>query len=54
MMFQVDDCRAIFEQLHAQGIEFSMPPTELNYGIEADAKDLYGNTLVFLQLSPIR
>jgi hypothetical protein len=31
-----------------------MPPTEMGYGIEADGKDLYGNTLVFLQLSPIK
>jgi len=49
IVFQVDDCRATFEQLRAQGIEFSMPPTDLNYGIEADGKDLYGNTLVFLR-----
>jgi hypothetical protein len=53
IVFQVDDCRATFEQFRAQGIEFSMPPTDLNYGIEADGKDLYGNTLVFLQLSPV-
>ena len=54
LVFQVDDCRATFEHLRAQGMEFSMPPTDMNYGIEADGKDLYGNTLVFLQLSPVK
>ncbi len=50
IVFQVDDCRATYETLRARGVEFSMPPTEQGYGIEADGKDLYGNTLVFLQL----
>ena len=54
IVFEVDDCRATFEQLRAQGVEFSLPPTAMGYGIEADGKDLYGNTLVFLQLSPIK
>ena len=50
IVFQVDDCRVTYETLRARGVEFSMPPTEQGYGIEADGKDLYGNTLVFLQL----
>jgi uncharacterized glyoxalase superfamily protein PhnB len=54
IVFQVDDCRTTFEQLSAQGIEFSMPPTVMDYGIEADGKDLYGNTLVFLQMSTVK
>lgn len=53
IVFQVDDCRSTFERLRIQGIELSMPPTTMNYGIEAHGKDLYGNTLVFLQLSPV-
>lgn len=50
IVFQVDDCRATYETLRALGVEFSMPPTDKGYGIEADGTDLYGNTLVFLQL----
>jgi predicted enzyme related to lactoylglutathione lyase len=50
LVFQVDDCRATHQMLTARGVAFSRPPTELPYGIEADARDLYGNTLVFLQL----
>ncbi|GCE11973.1 VOC family protein [Tengunoibacter tsumagoiensis] len=52
IVFQVDDCQATFEQLRIQGVELSLPPTRMSYGIEAHGKDLYGNTLVFLQLSP--
>lgn len=50
LVFQVDDCRATYEMLHQQGVTFSLPPTDRGYGIEADGQDLYGNTLVFLQL----
>jgi uncharacterized glyoxalase superfamily protein PhnB len=53
IVFQVDDCRATYERLSTQGVEFSMPPTDVGYGTEADAKDLYGNTLVFLQLPTV-
>src|SRR5258708_23220550 len=50
LVFQVDDCRATYEKLHNLGVTFSLPPTDRGYGIEADGQDLYGNTLVFLQL----
>jgi catechol 2,3-dioxygenase-like lactoylglutathione lyase family enzyme len=50
IVFQVDDCRTTYEKLHSQGVKFSLPPTDRGYGIEADGQDLYGNTLVFLQL----
>ncbi len=50
IVFQVDDCQAIYEKLSKMGVEFSLPATDRGYGIEADGKDLYGNTLVFLQL----
>src|SRR5689334_19947373 len=50
LVFQVDDCRATYEKLNSQGVSFSMPPTDRGYGIEADGHDLYGNSLVFLQL----
>ena len=50
LVFQVDDCQATYEHYHNNGVKFSLPPTDRGYGIEADGLDLYGNTLVFLQL----
>jgi catechol 2,3-dioxygenase-like lactoylglutathione lyase family enzyme len=50
LVFQVDDCRATHAALAQRGVEFSLPPTDRGYGIEADARDLYGNMLVFIQM----
>jgi len=50
LVFQVDDCQATYDRLYAAGVEFSLPPTHRGYGIEADGRDLYGNTLVFIQM----
>ena len=33
IVFEVDDCRATYEQLRAQGVEFSLPPTAMGYGM---------------------
>jgi predicted enzyme related to lactoylglutathione lyase len=49
IVFQVDDCRATYAALHSRGVEFTSPPTDRPYGVEAIARDLYGNTLDFLQ-----
>ncbi len=49
IVFQVDDCRATYEALRSRGVEFSSPPADRPYGVEAIAHDLYGNTLDFLQ-----
>ena len=51
MVFQVEDCQATHARLQRNGVQFPLPPTEHAYGIEADATDMDGNTLVFLQLS---
>jgi predicted enzyme related to lactoylglutathione lyase len=50
LVFQVEDCHATHERLQRNGVQFPLPPTEHAYGIEADAIDMDGNTLVFLQL----
>lgn len=42
-VFQTADCRATYEELVAKGVEFSSPPTERPYGIEAVMKDNSGN-----------
>jgi uncharacterized glyoxalase superfamily protein PhnB len=50
LVFEVEDCQATYDKLSRQGVTFSLTPTARGYGIEADGQDLYGNTLVFLQL----
>jgi predicted enzyme related to lactoylglutathione lyase len=42
--FQCTDVRVTYEELHAKGVEFAMPPTEQPYGIIAVVKDDSGNT----------
>jgi catechol 2,3-dioxygenase-like lactoylglutathione lyase family enzyme len=37
------DCRKTYEELKAKGVEFSQPPTERFYGVEALMKDNSGN-----------
>ncbi len=54
IVFQVDDCKATFQRLQDRGVHFTQPPDGRPYGIEADAVDMDGNTLVFLQPLPSR
>lgn len=42
-VLECDDCRATYEDLKSKGIEFTKPPTEEFYGIEALFKDGCGN-----------
>jgi catechol 2,3-dioxygenase-like lactoylglutathione lyase family enzyme len=42
-VFQTADCRKTYEELKAKGVEFSQPPAERFYGIEAIVKDNSGN-----------
>ena len=50
LVLQVDDCRKTYEMLLKRGVEFTQPPEERPYGLEALAKDLYGNMLDLLEL----
>ncbi|NJL34990.1 MAG: glyoxalase [Chloroflexaceae bacterium] len=45
----VDDCRAAYETLRERGVLFAYEPTERDYGIEAVAKDPFGNDIVIIQ-----
>ncbi len=49
MVFQVEDCRETYRIWRQRGVEFEQPPQEKPYGLEALAKDLYGNTLDLLE-----
>ena len=49
MVLLVEDCRKTYIELLNRGVEFAQPPEERPYGLEALAKDLYGNTLDLLE-----
>ena len=42
-VFKTDDCQKTYDELVAKGVEFTQPPTEQFYGIEALGKDNSGN-----------
>lgn len=42
-VFEVDDCRATYDELSARGVEFVGEPTEQPYGVEAIMRDPFGN-----------
>jgi catechol 2,3-dioxygenase-like lactoylglutathione lyase family enzyme len=42
-VFSTADCQKTYEELKAKGVEFSQPPTERFYGVEALMKDNSGN-----------
>jgi catechol 2,3-dioxygenase-like lactoylglutathione lyase family enzyme len=51
-VFETADCRATYEELKAKGVEFSQPPTERFYGIEALFHDPFGNWFSLGQPKP--
>ncbi len=42
-VFDTDDCAKTYEELMAKGVEFTQPPTDRFYGIEALFSDNSGN-----------
>jgi predicted enzyme related to lactoylglutathione lyase len=46
-----DDCRTTYDDLKARGVEFTEPPTERPFGLQAIFNDLYGNSYALLQRS---
>lgn len=51
-VFETADCRKTYEQLKERGVEFTSPPTERPYGVEAIFKDDSGNMFSLVQPSP--
>jgi catechol 2,3-dioxygenase-like lactoylglutathione lyase family enzyme len=51
--FDVDDCRATYEELRARGVRFLSEPTERPYGIEATLRDNSGNWFSMTQRSGV-
>lgn len=51
-VFEVDDCRATYEELVAKGVKFKGEPEEQFYGIEAIMVDDSGNWFSMTQHKP--
>jgi catechol 2,3-dioxygenase-like lactoylglutathione lyase family enzyme len=47
-----DDCRAAYEKLVGRGVEFTEPPEDRPYGVDAGFRDPSGNSLRLTQVSP--
>jgi predicted enzyme related to lactoylglutathione lyase len=45
-----DDCKAEYDQLVSRGVEFTEPPEDRPYGIDAGFRDPSGNSLRLTQL----
>jgi catechol 2,3-dioxygenase-like lactoylglutathione lyase family enzyme len=48
-MIGCDDCQASYDELVGRGVEFSQPPTQQPYGIDAQLRDLSGNQFRLVQ-----
>lgn len=48
----VDDCQKTYDELTAKGVEFTQPPSERPYGVEAVMRDNSGNWLVLVEKRP--
>jgi catechol 2,3-dioxygenase-like lactoylglutathione lyase family enzyme len=45
LIFRTDDCRATYDELAAQGVEFTEEPTERFYGTDCGLRDPFGNPI---------
>lgn len=48
-IFQTDDCRKSYQELSGRGVEFSEPPSERFYGVDAGFRDPFGNPFRLVQ-----
>jgi predicted enzyme related to lactoylglutathione lyase len=47
---RTDDCQATYEEFKSRGVEFSEPPEERPYGIDAAFRDPSGNAIRLTQV----
>ncbi|MFC6733313.1 MULTISPECIES: VOC family protein [unclassified Haladaptatus] len=52
LVYAVEDCQAAYEDLRARGVEFVSEPKTQDYGTEAIARDVEGNTLFLVESNP--
>ena len=53
LLFHCDNCRDFVERLKSSGVEFTLEPEEQPWGVQAVFQDLYGNSHVLLEPSPV-
>jgi catechol 2,3-dioxygenase-like lactoylglutathione lyase family enzyme len=49
LIFQTDDCRKTYQELSARGVEFTEPPEDRFYGVDAGFRDPFGNAFRLVQ-----
>ena len=49
LFFTCDDIHATYDELRSRGVEFSQPPTEQPYGVDAGFRDPFGNQFRMMQ-----
>jgi catechol 2,3-dioxygenase-like lactoylglutathione lyase family enzyme len=49
LIFTTDDCKTTYEELKAQGVEFTQEPTEQFYGIDCALRDPFGTAIRITQ-----
>jgi len=52
-IFNVDDCRATYEDLKAKGVEFTDEPVDRFYGIDCGFRDPFGNAIRITEPKPV-
>ena len=53
LLFHCDDCKDFVKRLKSSGVEFTLEPEEQPWGVQAVFQDLYGNSHVLLEPSPM-
>ena len=53
LLFHCQDCRKEAGELKARGMEFTLEPEEQPWGVQAVFEDVYGNSRVLLEPSPM-
>ena len=48
-----DDCRAAYDKMRSQGVEFTEAPHEMPYGVDCGFRDPSGNSVRLTQLADI-
>jgi catechol 2,3-dioxygenase-like lactoylglutathione lyase family enzyme len=49
LFFATDDIRSEYEDLKNRGVEFTQPPEERPYGVDAGFRDISGNNIRMMQ-----
>ena len=53
LLFHCDDCRQQVDGLRSKGVKITLEPEEQPWGVQAVFEDLYGNSHVLLEPSPM-